>query len=214
MHPILHVVVVGFHHSKGCTIEYSYPPLQSPSDDIEANLPSLAMPDGSHNTANGDTVYFLLPALEDNRAVFGVACYRQIATDSLLSKDEGVTRSYVQKSVCVLSKIPLYGVLTAKLELITQAYFNEKDFSKVEVLQKMYESLCEIFDYSSLESSSLYMGIPLSSLFNAFGHRTLELFKIVLLERRVVFEIHPTSLLGDIIIGLVSLFPCKFTKMY
>lgn len=41
-----------------------------------------------------------------------------------------VTRSSVQKSVCVLSRVPLFGVLTAKLQLITKAYFNERDFAK------------------------------------------------------------------------------------
>lgn len=37
----------------------------------------------------------------------------------------------MQKSVCILSRAPLYGVLKAKLQLITQAYFNELDFSRV-----------------------------------------------------------------------------------
>jgi hypothetical protein len=100
-----------------------------------------------------------LPSLDEkNRAIFGVACYRQIDTSTLLSKDDDVTRSHVQKSVVVLSKVPLYGVLTAKLELITQAYFNEKDFSKVKVLEQMHGSLCDIFDYSTLDQQSLYMG--------------------------------------------------------
>jgi len=25
--PVLHVIVVGFHHKKGCIVEYAYPPL-------------------------------------------------------------------------------------------------------------------------------------------------------------------------------------------
>jgi hypothetical protein len=25
--PVLHVLVVGFHHKKGCLVEYAYPPL-------------------------------------------------------------------------------------------------------------------------------------------------------------------------------------------
>lgn len=205
-HPILHVIVVGFNHKKGSQIDYCYPPFpESKSEDADDNLPelwsnlsSLAIPDGAHNS-DQDMVYFVLPSLDEkNRAVFGVASYRQISSASLLSKDDDVTRSHVQKSVCVISRIPLYGVLTAKLELITQAYFNEKDFSQVQVLKQMYNSLCDIFDYSTLDQQSLYMGLPLNPLLKSFGHRTLELFKLILLERRVCFSDHPviTSFLG------------------
>ena len=54
--PVLHVVVIGFHHKKGCQVEYSWPPLIHDGDcrshDLPAqwkHLPSLALPDGSHN---------------------------------------------------------------------------------------------------------------------------------------------------------------------
>ena len=44
------------------------------------NLPSLALPDGSHNWSD-DTVYFHLPALHDPRkTVFGISCYRQVGS--------------------------------------------------------------------------------------------------------------------------------------
>jgi hypothetical protein len=83
--PILHLLVVGFHHKKGCQVEYSYPPLcpSSPSESHECpemwkNLPSLAMPDGSHNFVE-DTVYFHLPSMaHPGKTVYGVSSYRQI----------------------------------------------------------------------------------------------------------------------------------------
>ena len=108
--PILHLLVVGFHHKKGyiimtiylyfhnslphhynqlvlirCQVEYSFPPLCpiSSSESHECpeawkNLPSLAMPDGSHNFVE-DTVYFHLPSItEPGKTVFGVSSYRQI----------------------------------------------------------------------------------------------------------------------------------------
>ena len=64
----------------------------------------------------------------------------------LINKSDDVTRASVQKAVCVLSRIPLFGPLKAKLEVITQAYFEQKDFSKVDVLAQMYTNLCDIFD--------------------------------------------------------------------
>ena len=54
--PVLHVIVVGFHHKKGCQVEYSWPPIIRENDcgshELPAqwkHLPSLALPDGSHN---------------------------------------------------------------------------------------------------------------------------------------------------------------------
>ena len=83
--PVLHILVVGFHHKKGCQIEYSYPPLDPESvanphecPELWKNLPSLAMPDGSHNFVE-DTVYFHLPSLtHEGKTVYGVSTYRQI----------------------------------------------------------------------------------------------------------------------------------------
>lgn len=44
-------------------------------------LPTLALPDGSHNFAE-DTVFFNLPSLKDPRkTVYGISCYRQIPVE-------------------------------------------------------------------------------------------------------------------------------------
>lgn len=52
-----------------------------------------------------------------------------------------ITRSTVQKSVCVLSELPLYGHIQVKMALITHAYFDEGDFSKVSLLEDTYHHL-------------------------------------------------------------------------
>ncbi|KHJ89838.1 hypothetical protein OESDEN_10329 [Oesophagostomum dentatum] len=85
MQQILHVVVVGFHHKKGCQVEFSYPKLDGDGEgglpDEWTNLPSLALPDGAHNSIS-DTIFFILPSKEHpGEAVFGISCYRQIAAE-------------------------------------------------------------------------------------------------------------------------------------
>ncbi|KAL4001695.1 Transport protein Avl9 family protein [Acanthocheilonema viteae] len=207
---ILYVAVIGFHHKRGCQIEYCYPPLTNSEGDLPAawqNLPSLALPDGAHNVDH-DVIYFLLPSLDDpNRSVFGISCYRQISAKDLLNKSTDVTRSSVQKSVCVLSRIPLFGVLTAKLELITKAYFNERDFAKVDVLCQMYENLCEMFPDVVTDEQAAIMDISVQSLVTTFRHRVLVLFKLLLLEKKVVFYISPVFQLSQLMVALISLFP-------
>ncbi|UYV79564.1 AVL9 [Cordylochernes scorpioides] len=63
------------------------------------------------------------------------------SAQSLLRKSSDVTRSSVQKSVCVLSRLPLYGLIQTKLEVITQAYFAERDFSQVALLRETFATL-------------------------------------------------------------------------
>lgn len=76
--PLLHILVVGFHHKKGCQVEFSYPELASSAWKY---LSTLALPDGSHNYGK-DTVYFNLPSLSTpNESIFGVSCYRQIPVE-------------------------------------------------------------------------------------------------------------------------------------
>jgi len=52
-----------------------------------------------------------------------------------------MTRSTIQKSVCVLSTLPLYGHIQVKMSLITHAYFEEGDFSKISLLHDTYHHL-------------------------------------------------------------------------
>lgn len=83
------------------------------------------MPDGSHNFAE-DTVYFNLPSLNDQaESIFGISCYRQIPVEKLKIRTADVTRSSVQKSVCVLAKLPIYGYIEVKLALIADAFFEQ-----------------------------------------------------------------------------------------
>lgn len=69
------------------------------------------------------------------------------------NRTSDLTRGTVQKAVCVLSVIPLYGHIEVKMSLITQAYFEEGDFTKVTLLKDTYENLntclCNLEDITS-----------------------------------------------------------------
>lgn len=59
-----------FHHKKGCIKDSEYPPDNVHDFDIE-RLPSLCLPDQSHNYES-DSVYFVLPnPEEDGKRIFG-----------------------------------------------------------------------------------------------------------------------------------------------
>ncbi|KAK3588062.1 hypothetical protein CHS0354_012110 [Potamilus streckersoni] len=213
--PVLHVVVIGFHHKKGCQVEYSYPPLIEgglvDSNDVPPewrHLASLALPDGAHNYMQ-DTIYFHLPSrFTCHRTVYGVACYRQMDAKDLVNKTDDVTRSTVQKSVCVLSNLPLYGLIQAKLELITHAYFDECDFTKVELLEEMYKNLNLSLKQSLLDGGShVFLGMSARDVVTSFKHRILLLFKLILLERKVLFTGGPVKKIVNTLLSVLSLFP-------
>ncbi|XP_004702921.2 late secretory pathway protein AVL9 homolog, partial [Echinops telfairi] len=204
----------GFHHKKGCQVEFSYPPL-IPGDGHDSHalpeewkyLPFLALPDGAHNYQE-DTVYFHLPPKNGNGAtVYGISCYRQIEAKALKVRQADVTRETVQKSVCVLSKLPLYGLLQAKLQLITHAYFEEKDFSQISILKELYEHMNSSLGGTSLEGSQVYLGLSPRDLVLHFRHKVLILFKLILLEKKVLFYISPVNKLVGALMTVLSLFP-------
>uniref|UniRef100_A0A4W4FQL5 UDENN domain-containing protein n=1 Tax=Electrophorus electricus TaxID=8005 RepID=A0A4W4FQL5_ELEEL len=194
---VLHIVVVGFHHKRGCQVEFSYPPL-IPEEGHDSNnlpekwkyLPFLALPDGAHNYQE-DTVYFHLPPLnEDMKCVYGVSCYRQIEAKALKVRQADVTRETVQKSVCVLSRVPLYGLIQAKLQLITHAYFDEKDFSQISILQELYDHMNGSIRCTTPEGSSMYLG---------------KLLCVICLS--VLFYVSPVNRLVGTLMTVLSLFP-------
>lgn len=212
--PVLHIVVVGFHHKKGCQVEFSYPPLM-PDEGHDSNLlpeewkylPFLALPDGAHNYQE-DTVYFHLPPLSgDTKCVYGVSCYRQIEAKALKVRQADVTRETVQKSVCVLSRVPLYGLLQAKLQLITHAYFEEKDFSQISILKELYDHMNSSLRGSALDGSQVYLGMSPRDLILHFRHKALILFKLILLEKKVLFYVSPVNRLVGALMTVLSLFP-------
>ncbi|GAA6089281.1 late secretory pathway protein AVL9 homolog [Tachysurus ichikawai] len=210
---VLHIVVVGFHHKRGCQVEFSYPPISDEGHDSNLlpeqwkYLPFLALPDGAHNYQD-DTVYFLLPPLrEDLKCVYGVSCYRQIEAKMLKVRQADVTRETVQKSVCVLSRVPVFGLIAAKLQLITHAYFEEKDFSQISILKELYDHMNASLRFPTLEGSQLYLGLSARDLILHFKHKALMLFKLILLEKKVLFYVSPVNRLVGTLMTVLSLFP-------
>ncbi|XP_046390060.1 late secretory pathway protein AVL9 homolog [Ischnura elegans] len=217
--PILHVIVVGFHHKKGCQVEYSFPPLM-PGGSYDSNecppgwkyLPTLALPDGSHNFTE-DTVYFHLPSLTNpKQTVYGISCFRQIPVEKVTNRTADITRGTVQKSVCVLSTLPLYGQIQVKMALITHAYFEEGDFSKVSLLQDTFTNLNDCLSEEMLNTSQVFVGLSPQDLILQFKHKALLMFKLMLLERRVLFFKSPVQHLCSTILSLLSLHPGMIEK--
>ncbi|XP_017851597.1 late secretory pathway protein AVL9 homolog [Drosophila busckii] len=218
--PILHILVVGFHHKLGCQVEFSHPPLIAGSSGRNEcpsgwkYLPTLALPDGSHNFVE-DTVFFNLPSLlEPAASIYGVSCYRQIPVEKLKIRTADVTRSTVQKSVCILARLPIYGYIEVKLALIADAFFEQGDFSCTDLLVKAYQQLnaCLLDEETHRPLRHFHVGLSLREIVLHWRHKTLMLFKLLLLQRRVVCFGSPVRGMCVLILGMASLIPRLLEK--
>lgn len=81
-----------------------------------------------------------------------------LCLQKLKNRTSDITRGTVQKSVCVLSTLPLYGHIQVKMALITHAYFEEGDFSKVSLLEDTYHHLNSCMSSESQIPPQIFVG--------------------------------------------------------
>ncbi|KAK9759713.1 hypothetical protein K7432_017009, partial [Basidiobolus ranarum] len=223
---VAHVLVVAFHHQLGPIVEFAHPPLPCFAEDEElhtevgfpkvpnewAFLPFLALPDGAHLNEQ-QICYFHLPPIRreidypfSNMTLFGISCFRQVETSKVKNKTSDITRASVQKAVVIITRQAVVGSVRDQLTAVTAAYFDQGDFTQKEIIVKLYESVSTKF-HTGVASSSLYLGISLQDLVRRFKSKTLVLFKLLLLEKRVMFYGHPVEDLCAFQYALVSLVP-------
>lgn len=146
--------MIAFHHKKGSILEYTYPskeeilkvnddylnnsikfensPFKNTDEaleDIFNQLTFFCLPDMVH-TNNEDAQFFFLQNLKN--ILYGISCYKQIKTSSLELDDEN-TRNCVQKAICVVSKLPLFGQMYSKLNTTVSVYFNQNTLKDKQV---------------------------------------------------------------------------------
>jgi hypothetical protein len=85
-------------------------------------------------------------------SLFGVSCTRQLGANELIDRPAEVTRSTVQKAVVVISDCPQYfGAIKAQLGVVTAAWFAQKDFTDIEIMQRFQESLVTLVKNQEVE---------------------------------------------------------------
>ncbi|KAF2870499.1 LAlv9 family protein-like protein [Massariosphaeria phaeospora] len=173
-------------------------------------LPFMALSDGAHAVAE-DYSYFTLrrEATESTAAtsLFGISCTRQLDANELVNRPAEVTRSTVQKAVVVVSDSPQhFGAIKAQLGVVTAAWFGQKDFTDLEILQRFQESLATLLKNQEGEVDH-YFGISLRELIHEFKWQTLVLFKCALLQPKTLFFGSHCERLCMMQFALVSLIP-------
>ena len=138
------VCVVDFHHARGPEIEHWIGVAEGvdPAADNDWQLiPYMALPDGAHQSAEEFSYFSLIRKSPggsgaEPTSVFGISCMHQMAARELKWKSEDVTRSAVQKAVVAITDRPQsFAALREKLSVVTRAWFAQRDFRELEILQ-------------------------------------------------------------------------------
>lgn len=118
---------------------------------------------------------------------------------------------------------PIFGAVRSTLGAGTEAFFNQRDFSQTDMLvvglllaafrqkrklclQQLYDSLNQKVS-STPSNDTLYQATRLLDLIRTFGSKTLILFKLLLLEKRILFFGQDVENLCTVQYSLVSLIP-------
>jgi hypothetical protein len=134
-------------------------------------------------------------------SLFGISCTRQLDASKLINRPVDVTRSTVQKAIVVISDRPqCFGAIKAQLGVVTAAWFAQKDFTDIEILQRFQESLPQLLrnqegqadqdfgrpndDFNGMGNAD-HSGLSLRELIHEFKWQTLVLFKCALLQPKV-----------------------------
>ncbi|OQR78791.1 late secretory pathway protein AVL9-like [Tropilaelaps mercedesae] len=167
---------------------------------MSSYLAPLGLPDGAHNFS-ADAVYFRFRDA-DNRPVWGVCSYKQVDSALYKGADPEVTRSAIQKSVCLVGRgdSPPWRAAAARLEPIAHAFIQHQDSG---VLHGVYESLKTVADAPD------ELLLELRSVLAKYDTRMLTLLKLRLLGKRVLFmsSDQPTELMCSEILALEAAAP-------
>ncbi|KXT09006.1 hypothetical protein AC579_7864 [Pseudocercospora musae] len=209
------VCVVDFNHHRGPEIEH-WIGAEGSDPTVENDwqlIPYMALPDGAHQSDEEFSYFSLVHKASQGeevepRSVFGISCIHQIPASELRFKGDEVTRSAVQKAVVAITDRPQnFSAVREKLSVVTRAWFAQKDFRDLEVLQKFQESLAKEDTGHHEGERDLFFGLSLRELIHTFKWQTLVLLKCLLLQRKILFFGSHCERVCQLQFSLVSLIP-------
>lgn len=136
--------IVDFHHHRGPEIQ-EWIGVDDGTDPAAQNdwglIPYMALPDGAHQSEEEFSYFSLVHRATGTEkdvatSVFGISCMHQIDSSELLYRPPEVTRSAIQKAVVAITDRPQsFSALRERLSVVTRAWFAQKDFRDIEILQ-------------------------------------------------------------------------------
>ena len=197
---MLHVVALSFEHRRGNQIDRVFPPFPDEPyvSDWNQGLPFIAIPDKAHGACSS-TIQFTLPhPAMRNCCVYGLAAFRSIDSSELAEGDKYI-RNQVQKSLCVISRVPLFGELEKLLK--TTIYDNFDCLAeKLEEIHAFLKTACE-------SEAVPFSGISYPSLFSSLQNNVLVLVKAIIARHKILIFADNSELVSKMVCAVASLLP-------
>ena len=231
--PILYIGVISFNQKKGAVVEFIYPDcdtlknneeskkyleslidknnkeidsIEKIIENINYQLTYLCMPDGAHILKN-DSQFFLIQNLP--KLLYGISCYRQLKTTTAMKEDEQEnTRDYIQKAMCIISKVPLFGQMASKLSVTMLAYFNQESLKEKKIIEDLYSNY-RISIMKSINVNEILASFSLKKLLSLTKDKIFSLIKLIMLEKKILVYSHISNNVCSFIFSFLSLFPCN-----
>ena len=231
--PILYIGVISFNQKKGAIVEFTYPDIDSLKNNKESKeyldslcdknnkdldtiekvieninyqLTYLCMPDGAHILKN-DSQFFLIQNLP--KLLYGISCYRQLQTTQAMKEDEQEnTRDYIQKAMCIVSKVPLFGQMASKLSVTMLAYFNQESLKDKKIIEELYSNY-KLSVMRTVNVNEILASFSLKKLLSLTNEKIFSIMKLIMLEKKILVYSHISNNVCSFIFSFLSLFPCN-----
>ena len=164
------------------------------------------MPDGAHILKN-DSQFFLIQNLP--KLLYGISCYRQLETTQAMKEDEQEnTRDCVQKAMCIVSKVPLFGQMASKLSVTMLAYFNQESLKDKKIIGELYSNY-KISSKNTINVNEIMASFSLKKLLSLTNDKIFSIIKLIMLEKKILVYSHISNNVCSFIFSFLSLFPCN-----
>ena len=230
--PIIYIAVISFNQKKGSIIEFTYPnkdelleknensklffeslldksndkinTIEKVYDSINNQLTYLCMPDGAH-TLTSDSTFFLIQNFK--KILFGISCYRQLKITQAMKEDEQEnTRDCVQKAMCIVSSLPLFGQMASKLSITMLAYFNQDSLKDKKIIEDLYSNYSNNY-LNKIKIDEILESFSLKRLIYFTKDKIFSLIKLIMLEKKILVYSHVSNNICSFIFSFLSLFP-------
>ena len=230
--PILFIAVISFNQKKGSIIEFTYPDkeelleknekskaffeslldetddkintIEKVFDNINNQLTYLGMPDGAHSMTS-DSTFFLIQNFK--KILFGISCYRQLKVTQAMKEDEQEnTRDCVQKAMCIVSTLPLFGQMASKLSITMLAYFNQDSLKDKKIIEDLYSNYSSNY-LNRIKVDEILESFSLKRLIYFAKDKIFSLIKLIMLEKKILVYSHISNNICSFIFSFLSLFP-------
>ena len=219
--PILLIALISFHHKKGSIIEYSFPPKESlhesPNisyliknrnisiekfvEDLFQKLTYICLPDGIHCTKS-DTQFFIIQ--DYNYPLYGISCYEQIKSE----RDDTIenTRHFIQKSLCILTILPLYSPLYAKLSATIETFFNQSSLKDKNIINDLYQNFF-LDGETNFRLDEMNFVFATRKLLSFTKEKIFLILKMILLEKKILIFSNISGNVCSFLYNLLAIIP-------